>query len=471
MSTTRPNILLIFSDQHRHDAMGCAGNTDVYTPNLDWLATGGKRYKTAWCQSPFCQPSRTSFVSGLYPHQTAFQELAALSSPPTLMKKLQTAGYETANFGKMHYTEIQNLKRRAGKDEIHTAEFDDFFKQFGWDHLVQEFDKYHHVTSGVTTPYLDYLDSVGLKTSYQQQIRQHMRGTVDHWKAGISSIGKEHDLTTFLTNHAISWLDSSERDQDKPFFLKLAYVQPHPPMIADNEWSDYYADKEIELPSFERIKSDVPVWHQYVQSLENHAQISSMKKSHHIAAIKQYYAMISLIDEEVGRLNTHLEKLNLLDNTIVIYTGDHGEMMGEKRLWGKMNFYPGAVQVPLIIKSANENTNKGNVVETPVELLDLHKYILNLGRALPNTDNGTTRSLEEFNSGYTHSQYGEFFSCRKDQHQLTMHIPTNTICEALDHSRSGTPPTNIYNPKKKLDRPLKLLLEYSEEFLNKPLAL
>lgn len=422
ISTEKPtNILLIFSDQHRYDAMGCAGNPDIQTPNLDWLASNGTNYKNVWCQSPFCQPSRTSFITGLYPHQTGFRELASLSNPPTLMKKLKKAGYETATFGKMHYAEINSLKKMTDKQQFNTAGFDDYFKGFGWDHLVQEFDKYHHVHDDLSTPYLDHLAENGLKRAYQNQIKDHMRGTPNHWKASVSKVSKEHDLTSFLTNQALAWL-KKRKNPNKPFFVKLAYVQPHPPMIADEKWSQFYADKDIQRPSFNRIKSNIPVWQEYISSLENHAQIKHMKKSHHIAAIKKYYAMISLIDEEVGRVIDLLKQTNQLDNTTIIYTCDHGEMMGEHRLWGKMNFFRGSVQVPLIIYNHSQHT--GEVNSDLIELIDLHHFI-----GLKSVSDPKSKLTLSKQRQFCFSSYGKFASIRNTSQKLTLHVPSNSICE------------------------------------------
>ena len=437
------NILLIFSDQHRYDAMGCAGNPDIHTPNLDWLAENGTLYENVWCQSPFCQPSRTSFITGLYPHQTGFCELASLNNPPTLMKKLQKAGYETATFGKMHYTEIANLKKMAGKQQFHTAEFDDYFKGFGWDFLLQEFDKYHHISNGVSTPYLDYLDTHGLKNGYKTQIREHMRGTPHHWKASVAPFTKEHDLTTYLTNQALSWMDN--RESEKPFFMKLAYVQPHPPLIADQEWSRYYEGKDIALPNFERIKSNNPIWRKHIEFLESHAQIKTMKKANHRAAIKEYYAMISLIDEQIGKVIEHLKSNQVLEDTIIIYTGDHGEMMGEHRLWGKMNFYPGSVQVPLIIGN-NHSLNSAN--NNFFELIDLHKSILDYSK---NKDREAPITLSRSSTSPVCSELNHFISTSDGEHRITLYKENKTICEIskMDKSTNTWERLDVTNRSKK----------------------
>lgn len=442
MPLKKPNIVLIFSDQHRHDAMGCAGNPDIQTPNLDWLASQGTRYDTVWCQAPFCQPSRASFITGCYPQQLGFQDLSSVNNPPTLMKKLQALGYETATIGKMHYTEIANLQKLAESQSINTADFNDHFKQYGWNYLVQEFDKYHHVTPGVTTPYLSYLESQGLKKAYQQQVKQHMRGTPNHWRAATLPFAQKHDLTTFLTDHALSWL--IDRESEKAFFLKIGYVQPHPPLIADPEWAAIYANKDIQLPNFERIKATVPIWKAYIDKLEKHAQLSNMKKIHITAAIKQYYAAISLIDQQIGRLLDQLRSTGEIDNTIIIYTADHGEMMGEKRLWGKMNFYKGSVQVPLIVKNCAGSSGQAQVIKKPLELLDLHEAIVTTANS-NETSTNFNQLLSRKAQTKTHSlsQHGEFTSILLDGIRYTEHTPSKTACEFFDVTSDSSELTNL----------------------------
>jgi len=458
MSQSQPNILLIFSDQHRHDALGCAGNTTVQTPNIDKLAAQGTRFTNVWCQSPFCQPSRTSFITGLYPHQTGFRDLGSLNNPPTLMKKLQSVGYETATVGKLHYSEIATLKKMAQSESINTADFNAHFKTFGWDYVLQEFDKYIHLDPNITTPYLSFLNEQGLSEQYRELIKNHHRGTPNHWRSRESTIPQEHDLTTYLTNNAIQWLNT--RQTNKPFFLKLAYVQPHPPLIDDSIWANYYKDKDIEEPNFARIKSSVPIWNDYIQKLEKHGQINSMPKKNILEGIRHYMGMISLVDQQVGRVIKQLESRNLLDNTIIIYTSDHGEMMGERRLWGKMNFYKSSVNIPLIIrlpKPNQQSTSSGLV-----ELLDLRETILDFARC--KNSNGAGESLKshltegkEHAKKYCFSQYFDFAAIRTDQYRYTMHIPSGTPCEFFDLKNDPKETHNQIKNKKfnKLQKNLK----------------
>ena len=138
------NILLIFADQHRHDVMGCAGHPLVRTPHLDALAASGVRFEQAWCQSPICQPSRASVITGRYAHELGVIHNTGGFDPtwPTVMKQLQAAGYETATIGKTHYHESYQPPKEDG--QIDMRDQADFVKAFGWDYVLEEYDKYLH---------------------------------------------------------------------------------------------------------------------------------------------------------------------------------------------------------------------------------------------------------------------------------------------------------------------------------------
>ena len=168
-----------------------------------------------------------------------------------------------------------------------------------------------------------------------------------HWRGETSVVDQEHDLTSFLTAQAKNWL--KQRDSQRPFFLKLAFVQPHVPLIDDPRWAEFYADATISLPDLTPPKAVNDTWASYLEQLNSHSQIQVMDDDFVRNGIRHYLGMVSLVDQKIGELLDTLKSLRQLDNTWVIYTSDHGEMLGEHRLWAKMNFYRGSVQVPLII--------------------------------------------------------------------------------------------------------------------------
>ncbi|MDH3681088.1 MAG: sulfatase-like hydrolase/transferase, partial [Acidimicrobiia bacterium] len=243
------NILFIYSDQHRHDVLGAAGHPVLKTPVLDDLAARGVRFTNAWCQSPICQPSRASVITGRYTHELGLFANTGSFDPmwPTMMKSLRAAGYETATIGKTHY---HDLPDRATLDAVDgpydMRSYEGFVREFGWDHVVEEYDKYVHVSRRLATPYTDHLAEHGLLDSYREQIRNVFRLTPAHWRGETSVLPQEHDLTSFIADQTIDWLES--RSPQRPFTLKLAFVQPHVPLIDDPEWAAFYCDADITVP-------------------------------------------------------------------------------------------------------------------------------------------------------------------------------------------------------------------------------
>ena len=193
---SKPNIIFIFADQHRHDALGCAGNEVIQTPNLDRLAGEGVRFANTWCQSPICQPSRASMISSAYPNELGVMRNFGRdldSNTPTFMQHLQSAGYRTANVGKTHYYSEGLVE--PDKDDGDMRQFDAQVKAFGFDHNVEEFDRYVHAMDGVTTPYTEYLKREGVFEPYSDLIKSIWRLTPQHWDGVTSPISKEQDLS------------------------------------------------------------------------------------------------------------------------------------------------------------------------------------------------------------------------------------------------------------------------------------
>ena len=141
-----------------------------------------------------------------------------------MMRSLQAAGYETATIGKTHYHGLPDRARLDGVDgPFDLRSYDGFVQEFGWDHVLEEYDKYVHVSRRLATPYTDHLAEHGLLDAYRQQIRDVFRLTPSHWRGETSVVPQEHDLTSFIADQAIDWL--VHRDTGRPFLLKLAFVQ------------------------------------------------------------------------------------------------------------------------------------------------------------------------------------------------------------------------------------------------------
>lgn len=377
----RPNIVYIFNDQHRHDTMGCAGNSLAVTPHMDRLASEGTRFEKAWCSSPVCRPSRASVITGWQPHQHG---TVGNSGPnfdpelPTMMKSLQRAGYRTAQFGKTHYHQHKYLQIIKEGKTLDLRDYDEYVASFGFDHVMEEYDKYVHLTAPhITTPYSDFLAEHGLLEAYQAQISSVFRRTPTHWEGQTSVLPQEYDLTSFIADHAIDWIESA--DEQQPFFVQLSFVAPHVPLIADPMWAEHYADADIPLGPRDLPDPTNDVWAAYVETLRDHAQAGVDDEAYVLAGARQYYGMVSLIDQRIGDVIAALEKRNMMDNTWIVLSADHGEMLGDHRLMAKMGFYKSSVQVPAIIRppAPTEAQVAGGVISA----LDLTATIVDIAGA------------------------------------------------------------------------------------------
>lgn len=441
-----PNILFVFSDQHRHNVMGCAGHPIVQTPNLDKIASEGVRFTNTWCQSPICQPSRASVITGRYTHELGVIHNTGGFDPnwPTVMKQLQSAGYETATIGKTHYHESYQEPAEDGK--IDMRDKTSFVQEFGWDYVLEEYDKYLHASRRLTTPYTEHLAKHGMLDAYRQQIKDVFRLTPEHWRGETSVLPQELDLTTFLADEASSWLKN--RDSSKPFMLKLAFVQPHVPLIDDPTWAAYYADANITVPELQPADSANDVWGQYLAGLDNHSQAQVMNEEFVRNGIRHYFGMVSLLDQKLGEVMATLDAMGQLENTWIIYCCDHGEMLGEHRLWAKMNFYKGSVQVPLIIRPPGGM--QGKTDDALVELIDVTATLADIGKAsAPEGGHGNSLlpALDGSSIGreFAFSRIGHFAGLRNDRFRFTSHLKSGTPCELFDLRNDPGETNNLVN--------------------------
>lgn len=438
----RPNILFVFADQHRHDALGCAGNTLIETPNIDQLAATGVRFTDAWCQSPICQPSRAALITGRYPHELGVMRNFGPdmdSRWSTFMKQLQQAGYNTANIGKTHYY-AEGLAAPDGETDM--EQYSARVAEFGFDHVVEEFDRYVHALDDVHTPYTRYLKAAGVYETYREKVKSIWRLTEHHWDGVTSPLTKEHDLTSFLTRHAQSWLASQSAAQ--PFFLQVSYVQPHVPLMGDPEWSSFYSDLQIPRGAVGSDAAGVPVWSDYLSWCGHHANVHLLTDEYVLAGARQYYAMISLIDECIGRLVRQLDQLGMLDNTWIVYSSDHGEMLGDHGLMAKFNFYRGSVQVPLIVRPAGgcaplASDALAAVVDIGPTLLDVAgaRALQDIrGRSLlpviSQGEGGRAVLFSEIQKQSRAKPAATFRAVRNDRYRLTLETNSETPCELFD---------------------------------------
>ena len=224
------------------------------------------------------------------------------------MKQLQDGGYETASIGKTHYHGRPGSQEAGARGErFDTRQFGDFVKGFGWDYVMEEYDRYGHVQSHVKSPYMDFLEARGLLEAHQEQIRGIYRLTPTHWRGETSVLPQECELSSFIADHAMDWLQS--RDSEKPFYLHLGFVQPHVPLMDDPIWAAYYADADIELPDMTMPSATNEVWAGKVERLKAHSQVQTMTDDFVREGIRHYLGAVSLVDQKIGEVIDTLDAL------------------------------------------------------------------------------------------------------------------------------------------------------------------
>ena len=342
-----PNILLICTDQQRYDAVGASGNPYIRTPNLDRLAAGGVRFENCYAQSPVCAPSRASLMTGRYPHNHGLWANGVdLPATETLFTRvLADHGYDCGLAGKLHLGAA-----RAGRVE---PRLDDGFRVFNWAHDP-------------------YVPSPG--NHYHRWLQTEHPGVLEPALASgndaFDRLPTEQHYSHWLGEQAIDFLTTT-RDRDKPFCFIANFFDPHHGFGAPDSYRARYDPAELPPPvtSEEDLATKPAIYTE--ASIASYAGADAGFRDYTPAQIQeiraQYYAMVSLVDDEVGRILQALESEGLAENTIVVFTSDHGELLGDHQmlLKGPMMF-DCSIRVPLIVRwpgQLPENTVRTELVE------------------------------------------------------------------------------------------------------------
>jgi len=311
----RPNILVIISDEHNAAVTGCYGDPVVRTPNLDRLAAEGITFDAAYTNSPLCVPARLSFTAGKYIHRIgAWSNNCWLPSDdyPSIARVMTAAGYDAVLAGKMHYdpTRLYGFRRIA--PEPHPG--------------------YKTGRGNRRAP-----DDLSVNTRLA-------KARFGQFHTGDASHVLQHDRR--VTESVTAYL-TGRKPGDKPFFLIAGYLAPHFPLIVPERYWAHYRDK-VPMPVIpEGLLASLPLNYKHLRAGFGVVDVDPglVKKGREL-----YYGLTEWLDEQVGKLLAVLDRTGLADNTVVIYTSDHGENMGEHGLWWKNCMYDHAARVPLIVR-------------------------------------------------------------------------------------------------------------------------
>lgn len=343
----RPNVLWICSDEQRFDTLGCYGNEFVATPNIDRLAQSGVLFSHCYTQSPVCAPSRASFLTGRYPRTTRLrQNGTGIPEDEVLVTRLLAeAGYVCGLVGKLHlgweFSQPMHKERRIN----------DGYSYFHWS--MSPFPDWRlRSDQGRTNEYSHWLRAKGVRFEYSS-----FRGS-RYVDVGIDA---EHHQTTWCAEKAISFIEANA-SFDEPWLLSVNLFDPHHPFDPPPEYLERYLNMldDIPLPTYTPGELDnKPLFqrlcHEGAYNVPGVFQFDEMGDADHRLIRAAYWAMVDLIDTQVGRILAALERTSQSESTLVIFTSDHGEMLGDHGIYLKGPFfYEPAVRVPLVVSWPGE---------------------------------------------------------------------------------------------------------------------
>jgi arylsulfatase len=358
-----PNILFVMTDQQRFDALGCAG-TGVLTPHLDALAARGVRFTQAVCNVPMCVPSRYSLMTGLYGSQIGVRNNVQMIArdadlpAPVLAQRLGRVGYRTAGFGKTHWYVNRRIMPQAIV-EPSTRGFETRAIQYSRD-------------SGDDEPCARYFRDE--RPQWQERLSAETAAfglggeEVTGYVGCTSGVPPEHHSDAWLAEQAVAFI--TEAGGDRPWFVYLGLDSPHPGFNVPAGYEELYDLRD--MPDKPPPSPALPS-HQPGRSIciDNWPAMSGEQRR---TAQLRYRAMCSFADAQIGRVLTALERTGQAGNTLVVFTADHGEMLGDRGRASKFCLYEGSVHVPRIV--AGPGAPGGTVDPRPAELVDVVPTLL-----------------------------------------------------------------------------------------------
>lgn len=364
----RPNIIFLMDDQHRWDALGLV-NSQVKTPTLDKLAKEGVFYNQAVCQAPMCVPSRNSLMFGLYPNQTqVYRNSDGLKDEEipgkTLAQYFKDAGYETAGFGKTHW----------GKHKTGTRGFETRY--------VSEIPEEGAISMKDINP--------EAKARYDAEIGPMGAGEENNlgYLGFTSKLPEEEHRDGWITKQTINYIEN--RNDERPLFLYLSYMKPHAGHNVPEGYEDLYNLDSIDYAQQPPWNNDYSPHAEGINRRDMYVDYwkNASEKEWKLMTMR-YYANVTWIDDMMGRTLKALEEKGVLDNAIIVYTSDHGEMLGEHYYrFNKYNLYDASVKVPMILAGSAlpEGVKRNSISSAPTENIDIMPTLLQLVNIKPERD-------------------------------------------------------------------------------------
>lgn len=437
------NVLFIMADQLRADHLACYGHPYIKTPNIDALAKRGVKFERAFVNSGVCGPSRMSFYTGRYPstHGATWNRVPLSVGEITMGEYLREKNLNLVLAGKTHV-----MPDHEGLARLHLdggSELGQLLYQGGF----EEIDRYDgHHEPGTESGYPAYLrrhgyDSADPWTDFVIAALNEKGEKVSGWhmrNACFPAVVKEeHSETAYMTNQA---MDFMTQKGDEPWVMHLSYVKPHWPYIAPEPYHNMYtADQCLPVIRSEEEKENA---HPVVAAYREQEESQSFAQDECIHTVRPaYQGLITQLDDHLGRLFEHMEKNGLMDNTLIIFTADHGDFLGDHWLGEKELFYDTVQQVPLIIMDprVEANSSRGKSENKMVEAVDILPTILDaLSIAIPDhriEGRSLIPVLQEQTNSWRNTVYSELDYSYRKARLLVGHSPLNSRAWAIRNEK------------------------------------
>jgi arylsulfatase A-like enzyme len=372
------NILFIMCDQLRWDYLSCAGHPTLETPNIDGLARRGVRFDRAFCQSPVCGASRACFYTGryLFSHGAVWNDIPLRVSEFTLGDYLRPLGLRVALAGKTHMRPDAEGMARLGLDP--GSDLGVLISQCGFEPFDRDDGQINYGTTMPDLPYNRYLNRMGY--AGDNPWGEYANSSVDEngevvngwfWRSAKypARIANEHSETPYMTRRAMEFMENAGAD---PWCLHLSYIKPHWPYVAPAPYFGLHGANEILEPNRGEAERAQP--HEVDAAF--HAQPESLvfnDDDARLAVVSAYMGLVKQIDDELGKLFEFLESRGRMDDTMIVFTSDHGDYLGDHWMGEKQLFHEESVRIPMIVYDPDPaaDATRGTVDTRLVESLDL----------------------------------------------------------------------------------------------------
>ncbi|WP_414663201.1 sulfatase [Horticoccus sp. 23ND18S-11] len=348
-ATPPKNVLFLIADD-LNNLLGCYGDPRAKTPHLDRLAARGVRFDRAYCAFPLCGPSRNSMLTGLYPNSTGIQANSqifrqTIPAQLSLPQAFRQQGWFAARLGKLYHYNVPNSIGTDGHDDPASWELE--------------------------------LNPAGVdRTEEHSKIFSLIPGSFGGTLSWLASAKGDAEHTDGILAEQAEWvLERCAKRRDRPFFLAVGFFRPHTPYVApQSPYFGYYPEEAMPVVSgVKEDQADLPAAALGSYKKEQDTLTDSLRRK----ALQAYYASISFMDAQVGRVVAALDRLGLADSTVIVFTSDHGYHVGEHGLWQKQSLFEESARVPLLMVAPGVTT-QGTVAATPVAHVDLFPTLAEL---------------------------------------------------------------------------------------------